>query len=267
MKKNIETGQRFGRLVIVKEVEHHKMPSGRYRRMFLCKCDCGNEVTCSLANLTSGNTSSCGCLKRETASNNNSTHRQSKTRLYRCWQHMKHRCYREDNENYSYYGGRGIIMCDEWKDSYENFSKWAIDNGYKDNLTIDRIDCDGNYEPSNCRWITQKEQTRNTRRNTFVYLEGKGFSVHKFTFSELCEILKVNYPLSVKRIYQYIKKRKAIELSQSKVTKTSEQVWSEEDEHRVGDTIYFLETAKKHYASDVELNACIDWLKSLKDRI
>lgn len=211
MKKNIETGQRFGRLVIVKEVEHHKMPNGIYRRMFLCKCDCGNEVTCSLANLTSGNTSSCGCLKKETASNNNSTHRQSKTRLYRCWQHMKHRCYREDDENYSYYGGRGIIMCDEWKDSYENFSKWAIDNGYKENLTIDRIDCDGNYEPNNCRWITQKEQTRNTRRNTFVYLEGKGFSMHKFTLSELCEILKVNYPLSVKRIYQYIKKRKAVE--------------------------------------------------------
>lgn len=210
MKKNIETGQRFGRLVIVKEVEHHKMPSGRYRRMFLCRCDCGNEVTCSLANLTSGNTSSCGCLKKETASNNNSTHRQSKTRLYRCWQHMKHRCYRKDDENYSYYGGRGIIMCDEWKYNYENFSKWAIENGYKDNLTIDRIDCNGNYEPSNCRWITQKEQARNTRRNTFVYLEGKGFSMHKFTLSELCEILKVNYPLSVKRIYQYLRKRKAV---------------------------------------------------------
>lgn len=107
MKKNIETEQRFGRLVIVKEVEHHKMPSGRYRRMFLCKCDCGNEVTCSLANLTSGNTSSCGCLKRELASKNNSTHHQSKTRLYKCWLRMRNRCYREENENYAYYGGRG----------------------------------------------------------------------------------------------------------------------------------------------------------------
>lgn len=210
MKKNIETGQRFGRLVIVKEVEHHKMPSGRYRRMFLCRCDCGNEVTCSLANLTSGNTSSCGCLKKEFASQNNSTHRQSKTRLYRCWLRIRNRCYRESNDNYAYYGGRGIKVCDEWKDSYENFSKWAIENGYKDTLTIDRIDYNGNYEPNNCRWITQKEQTRNTRGNTNVYLEGEGFNMHKFTLSELCEILKVNYPLSVKRIYQYLRKRKAV---------------------------------------------------------
>lgn len=187
------------------------MPSGRYRRMFLCQCDCGSEIICSLANLTSGNTSSCGCLKRELVSKNNSTHHQSKTRLYKCWLRMRNRCYREENENYAYYGGRGIKVCDEWKDSYETFAKWATENGYNDTLTIDRIDCDGNYSPDNCRWITQKEQTRNTRGNTNVYIDGKGFTMHKFTLSELCEILKVNYPLSVKRIYQYLKKRKAVE--------------------------------------------------------
>lgn len=211
MKKNIEIGQRFSRLVIVKEVEHHKIPSGKYRRMFLCRCDCGSEIICSLANLTSGNTSSCGCLKRELASKNNGTHHQSKTRLYKCWLRMRNRCYREENENYAYYGGRGIKVCDEWKDSYETFAKWATENGYNDALTIDRIDCDGDYSPDNCRWITQKEQTRNTRGNTNVYIKDKVFSMHKFTLSELCEILKVNYPLSVKRIYQYIKKRKAVE--------------------------------------------------------
>jgi len=202
MKYDIKEGQRFGRLTIIKEVEHLRQPNGGYRRMFLCKCDCGNEKVVRLSSLMNGDTSSCGCYKKEVASNAERCHHESKTRLYNCWQRIKNRCYRESNHNYKFYGARGIKVCDEWKDDYFKFKDWAITNGYQENLTIDRIDPNGNYEPSNCRWITQKEQTRNMRSNTIVDIKGV-----KFTLSELCEVLQIFYPTAVKRINKAIKNK------------------------------------------------------------
>lgn len=114
-------------------------------------------------------------------------HGKSNTRLYSIWRSMKSRCCSKNNTNYFKYGGRGIKTCDEWLNDFMTFYNWAMANGYKDDLTIDRIDVNGNYEPSNCRWATIKEQNNNTRRNHYVDYNGA-----KITISELSRILNIN---------------------------------------------------------------------------
>lgn len=114
------------------------------------------------------------------------THHMSKTRLFKIWDAMKDRCYRTRHFYYKHYGGRGIKVCSEWKDSFNTFYHWAIDNGYSDNLTLDRIDVNGNYEPNNCRWITIKEQFSNKRNNHFIMLNGV-----KMTITQCSEIYKI----------------------------------------------------------------------------
>ena len=109
------------------------------------------------------------------------THRLSNTRLYRIYGRMMNRCYDETADNFKYYGGRGIGVCDEWRNDKTEFFKWALANGYRDDLTIDRIDCNRNYEPSNCRWISQKEQMRNTRSTIIVLIDGKEYSLHELS--------------------------------------------------------------------------------------
>lgn len=149
------TNKRFGKLTVIRlDGKDH-----RHECKWLCKCDCGNETVVYGSHLRKGNTVSCGCVMRNT----HKTHGESKTRLYKIWQHMKDRCNNPNSDNYSYYGGRGITYTPFWED-YREFKWWAIHNGYEDGLTIDRIDPDGHYEPSNCRWITQIEQNKNTRK-------------------------------------------------------------------------------------------------------
>ena len=138
--------------------------------MWRCKCECGKEVIVQGQTLRSGRTKSCGCLSREIhkevmteLNKSNSRHGQFGTRIYRIWCSMKSRCYNKNHKAYIDYGGRGITICAEWKDDFEVFYNWAVKNGYSDNLTIDRIDVDGNYEPSNCRWATSSVQRRNQR--------------------------------------------------------------------------------------------------------
>lgn len=167
----VKRGDRFGRLTIVEEV-HYVLPSGATPRRFLCKCDCGNLKEVFLSHLRRGNIRSCGCVAKETASNNSKKHGLFGTRIYKAWDSMKRRCYAKNASQYDHYGERGIIVCDEWKNDFMSFYQWAIANGYKDNLTLDRIDVNGNYEPQNCRWVTRKEQSNN-KRNT-VYLEYNG---------------------------------------------------------------------------------------------
>lgn len=169
------TGQKFGRLTVI-DISKKVQSGKRERYYWKCKCECGKYHEVRTDGLTSGNVQSCGCLHRGQAIKNVSlhhTHKQSGSRLYRIWAQMKDRCMNEKNTCYSRYGGRGIIICDEWKNDFEAFYKWAIDNGYHENLTIDRKDNNKGYFPDNCRWTTNKEQSRNRRSNIVVSYKGE----------------------------------------------------------------------------------------------
>lgn len=152
------TGQRFHRLVAVRRVG-----SEGTKALWLWQCDCGNTIE-RTANRVKTRTTSCGCARASLGG-------QSSSRLYRIWKHMKARCLRPSCHCYSLYGGRGIAVCDEWL-GFPPFAEWAKANGYAEHLQIDRIDNDGNYEPSNCRWVTPKVNSQNRRNTTFVVVDG-----------------------------------------------------------------------------------------------
>lgn len=164
------TGQRFGRLKVIEFFEKRKSPNGVNKYFWKCKCDCGNTVNVNSQHLTTGHTKSCGCLYKETKSH--VTHGLSKTRVYRVWRRMKERCTNGNCKDYKHYGGRGIILSEEWM-SFEPFYDWAMSNGYQDDLTIDRIDVNGPYSPENCRWVTMKAQQSNRRNCVFLKMNGE----------------------------------------------------------------------------------------------
>lgn len=153
------TGLKFGRLTVIERVENNK--DGR--ACWLCICECGNQCVKSGKLLLRGHCNSCGCGEYENRVKNCTSHRLSNTRLYNIWCGMKQRCYYTKHKDYHSYGGRGITVCDEWKHDFKAFYDWAVNNGYRDDLTIDRVNVDGNYEPSNCRWATHLEQSKNKR--------------------------------------------------------------------------------------------------------
>nr|DAI30801.1 MAG TPA: PVL ORF-50-like family [Caudoviricetes sp.] len=165
------TGQRFGRLTVIKRVENKQLKNGRQKVQWLCQCDCGNTKIVTSEQLKSGHTNSCGCICKEHP--NRTTHGRCGTRLYQIWNSMKKRCMCVNDKSYKYYGDRGITVCDEWLHDFQAFYDWAMANGYKDSLTIDRIDVSGNYEPSNCRWVSRKVQMNNTRQNHHLTYNGK----------------------------------------------------------------------------------------------
>ena len=164
MKLDDLTGRRFGRLTVVCRSER----TSRGGAIWECMCDCGRTKHVYANHLKSGATQSCGCLNREVTKAIRQTHCESGTRLYRLWAGIKTRCYTPSNTSYARYGGRGIGMCDEWRNSFEAFRDWAVASGYDQSAkrgvcTIDRIDVNGDYEPGNCRWTSASEQSKNQR--------------------------------------------------------------------------------------------------------
>lgn len=166
------TGIKFYNLIVVKEANHKVRKDGKKVRQWECKCDCGKAKICNRQELVSGKRKSCGCMHSYYARVNNTEHGDSHTRLHNIWSGMRARCYNPKEYHYKWYGSRGIKMCDEWRNDYIQFKKWALENGYNDNLSIDRIDNDGHYCPENCRWVTQVEQCNNTSRNHFIEING-----------------------------------------------------------------------------------------------
>lgn len=164
------TGMRFGRLTVIEQHGFTKRNKhGSRQALWLCKCDCGNYCEMASGTLTrKRNDHSYGCLAKEHLADmakNNVTHGMTRTRLYGCYKAMKSRCYREKDIHYNAYGKRGIVVCEEWKNNPKAFVEWALANGYNDDLTLERIDVNGNYEPSNCTWIPMAEQYKNKQSN------------------------------------------------------------------------------------------------------
>lgn len=166
------TGRRFGKLLVLGEGEPTKNSYGKRIKRWMCRCDCENITLVSTHKLKSGHTKSCGCLKDEFSIGDiTRTHGMRNTRLYGIYSGMKQRCFNPNNDHYKYYGERGITVCDEWlgEHGFENFYKWAMEAGYdegksRSEQSIDRIDVNGNYEPSNCRWADSYTQAHNKQK-------------------------------------------------------------------------------------------------------
>ena len=163
------TGQKFGKLTVIKLVKR----ANDKHRYWLCKCECGKYSEVRQDALTRNKTHSCGCLIGEVAKQLYTKHNLCYSRLYKIYQGMKMRCYNPKNPRYNVYGARGITICEEWLSDFMVFYNWAINNGYSDELSIDIINVNGNYEPNNCRWATSKMQGRNTTRNHLIKYKGQ----------------------------------------------------------------------------------------------
>lgn len=202
MSKYIDlTGQKFGRLTVIKRDGKNK----KRQALWLCQCDCGNLARTTTYLLKSGKTKSCGCLQKEIASKigfkilfkEGQMKNKKYQRIRKILNSMRSRCYNPKNNRYKNYGGRGINICSEWdnEQGIKNFYKWAINNGYQDNLSIDRIDNNGDYEPNNCRWVTNKEQANNRRTNRLIT-----YNEETHTLAEWSRILNIKYSVLQSRL-------------------------------------------------------------------
>ena len=188
------TGQRYGRLV----VQNFSHFNSHHVAMWVCKCECGKQRIICGTSLTRGRTKSCGCLHDEKAKERATRHNEAHTSLYYVWQAMRMRCFNKNDKGYKNYGGRGITVCAQWNKDYVAFRNWAINNGYKPGLSIDRIDNNKGYCPENCRWATRSQQNNNTRRTLLIEYQGR-----TDTLSWWCKKLGLNHNTIYARIYCY----------------------------------------------------------------
>lgn len=194
--KNL-TGKKFGRLTVIKEAG----TTQDRRKLWECICECGNITIVRSQTLLNGSTKSCGCLRKELASTRNkiinTVHGKSYTRIYKIWGGMKSRCLCKNNNSYKLYGGRGIKICAEWECSFIAFYYWAISSGYKDYLSIDRINDNGDYEPNNCRWANRTTQQNNMRSNHLITFHGD-----TLTLSEWARKINIPYSTILNRAFR-----------------------------------------------------------------
>ena len=190
-------GKKYGRLTVLEQ----RGIDQRGEYLWLCRCDCGNMVVRKGHDIRTGRTKSCGCIHQESITK----HGMSDTRLYSIWHAMNQRCFNANNSRYANYGGRNITVCDDWRDSFETFRDWAMANGYRDDLTIDRIDVNGSYSPGNCQWITNKEQQNNRRNNRMIEFNGE-----KKSLQQWAEKLNINNRALRKRIRSGWTKERAL---------------------------------------------------------
>lgn len=177
-------GKKFGRMLVIDYAEDFVSPCGRRTAGVLCQCDCGNTKRVRAKVLQSGNTKSCGCYRSEASSSRLRTHGQTNSSLHKKWRSMLSRCRDSKDKNY---GAKGIRVCDDWLD-FENFRKWAEENGYEEGLTIDRVDNSKGYCPENCRWADRKTQNNNTSRNHLITFNGE-----TKTMAQWSEITGISY--------------------------------------------------------------------------
>lgn len=197
----IKIGNKYGKLTVLSKSNNYYIEplTGKRNLIWVCQCECGNIIEVVGKYLTSGNTKSCGCLKIDLLKKRVTKHKLSNTRIYHEYINMKQRCCNPNNKKYPSYGGRGIVICDEWlneDNGFMNFYNWAISHGYRDDLTIDRINVNGNYEPNNCRWAPNIVQSNNTRRNNNIEYNGTIFSLMNW-----CRALGQNYNIIRTRLY------------------------------------------------------------------
>ena len=193
------TGKKFNYLTVLELKRNNKT-----KIQWLCQCDCGNTVIVLASHLKNAHTKSCGCFRKNKLTKENPKYKHGKrhSRIYSVWINMKTRCYNKNVKAYKNYGNRGIKVCNEWigkEKGFINFYNWAIQNGYRDDLTIERINVDGNYEPNNCRWGTYKQQNNNKRSN--MYIE---YNNEKHTLQEWSEILPIKISSNALR-YRIVK--------------------------------------------------------------
>lgn len=186
------SGQQFGRWTVVRRANDRISDGGTHYTQYECECECGVKRLVTSSSLKSGRSTSCGCYHSEVSAQvckrNFRTHGETKSRLYQIYAGIKKRCGNPNASNYADYGGRGIAICDEWANSWSSFRDWALNNGYTDDLSIDRIDVNGNYEPNNCRWVACVVQANNRRSSRYIT-----YNNETHTVSEWAKILNIPY--------------------------------------------------------------------------
>lgn len=193
-------GKKFGRLTVLKEGSAVKYGKTTMRKVW-CKCDCGNEKEIDFNSIKRGKSTSCGCFNKENARKLHTTHGKAMLKPgvrhpdYCIWMKMKSRCFNPNDKSYNNYGGRGITVCNEWKDSFEHF---ITDMGWRPNksYSLERIDYNGNYCPENCKWIHKSQQSRNSRRVKLIY-----YNNNSYCLTELCKLLNLTYSTMRHRVH------------------------------------------------------------------